>query len=62
MKRVRGVVHLNLRCKDCGKEWSDYLGDQKRAYNHAIKHKHFVTGEIGYMIEYDGRKEKRHEN
>jgi hypothetical protein len=56
MKTTKGLVHAVFRCKDCDKEWQDYLTAQDRARAHASKHNHTVAGETGYSVTYDGKK------
>ncbi len=55
VKKATWKVHTMAKCKDCGKEFSNYKNCQALAAQHAKKYKHIVKGEIGLAFEYDGK-------
>lgn len=56
MKKSIGVVHAIGKCEDCGKEFTGYKNAQALSAQHAKKYKHCVSGEVGLVFKYDGKK------
>jgi len=56
MKKESWVIHVLMKCEDCGKKFENYKNGQALAAKHAKKYNHLVTGEIGIAVNYDGRK------
>lgn len=55
------LVHAIANCEDCDWQEHDYRVARKRAYQHAKKHGHKVTGETAYYFVYNGRAAKSEE-
>jgi hypothetical protein len=55
MKTKKWRMHAIFTCETCGESWEDFRTAAKEAYAHARKHKHYVSGEVGYAVKYDGR-------
>ena len=58
MKTNSVVVHAFLECQDCGAQWGNYLTAEQEAHAHAKARRHFVSGDIGHNVHYDGRLER----
>jgi hypothetical protein len=58
LKKSTWKVHTIAKCKDCGKEFDDYINGQALAAQHAKKYGHLVTGEVGLAFKYDGREKE----
>ena len=61
MKTSRVVVHAILECQDCGAQWGNYLTAEQEAHAHAKARRHFVSGDIGHSVHYDGRQAMKEE-
>lgn len=57
------IVGAIFHCDDCGKDFQDYKTAQKEAYQHSVKCKHTVRGEITHFVTYDNSiKEPRNDD
>lgn len=55
--RNKGLIHAIAECRDCGWGCENYLTAQAEARKHADSKRHLVVIDLGYVFEYDGRKE-----
>ena len=54
----KGLIHAIADCVDCKKHWENYLTAQKLGAAHAKRAGHKVIVDLGYVVEYNGRKQQ----
>ena len=54
IKCDRYRTHAIFDCRTCGERWEDYNTSREKAYQHARKTGHFVSGEVGTAYHYNG--------
>ena len=59
MKYSYGVVHAIVECLDCDWSTQSYKNAQAISKIHAKRYGHKVSGELGIIFGYNGRKEEK---
>lgn len=58
MAHRKHLVHLIADCRDCDWRCEEYLTGQRKAREHANRHGHRVSADLGYIVEYGPSKKE----